>query len=124
LAGGKNTYGYVLQNPLFWIDPSGLKSKPFGLDSAKKFANDMGAESIGKMLGPICGANCTQMRNPRRNPEEVATDLCNELLLHFPTQNMQAGAAALQCRLTCLEVAKEKCDKKPGACLDDGYGQS
>jgi RHS repeat-associated protein len=131
LLGGLNTYGYVRQDPLRRIDSLGLaaiKAGFFDWGKEKKKApgkliEDQTVDQIGKQFGNICGRQCLKMRNSRRIEGDVALELCLELIPPGLLATPKGSDILLSCQETCLEVAKEVCDKKK-ACLDGSGGDA
>jgi RHS repeat-associated protein len=113
LMGGINTFGYVDANPLWYVDPEGLKSSLMG-----ELLNKIFPESVDKAVGKARGFVC-------------ATNLCNSPSLNFdrvieqcamqtkPSDMEFSGGILNTCIETCTEKLKE-CGTKKSACEETG----
>jgi len=120
LKAGVNTYAYVLNQPLIAIDSFGLASvlPPLNPDKALDgLVKDRGPSELGMLFGEACASHCTRMKNPRRDPSDVATEICDELLPPLYIGRPEGHKIMLSCRSHCLKRYTDKCPKDPAACL-------
>ena len=121
LRAGVNTFGYVSQQPLAYIDPLGLFDiKDWALKWWDKLPGKIRGKSvtnaIGTEAGRKCAKRCTELTNPKRNRDEVIIEICNELIPEEFSQRTPQGADVFfTCTETCAVFAKD-CDNKKTFC--------
>ena len=104
LAGGLNTYGYVLQNPLIYIDPLGL--------CGRGFSEVEGNPGVCKANGLV-------------NPDRCASGECgayggtNPLNANAPPRVPRRKSDCSQCREQCIQ---EFINPIPGLIIEKGAG--
>jgi RHS repeat-associated protein len=122
LAGGINTYVYVLANPLLYTDIRGLRLGGVPSESPEdllkrgpgRIGNSQAADFWGKYYGIKCAERC-KVSGPtwvRMN----AMMLCVHEIIPAPVQASPFGGTVVEvCTKTCYEQAPKICG--PNACL-------
>lgn len=109
MAAGANTYGYVGQSPLLFVDPLGLDFLDWLERRWKRFTGKaLGTDAVGRVLGAKCAKNCMRF-TAARDKMDIATEICIELQPGVQA-DIYAGSKVLQaCVKHCLAFVAKEC---------------
>ena len=121
LNAGTNTFSYVAGAPLRYSDRLGLdffdwlgeKWRDFRGKMGGDVGKDFSADMIGRLQGAKCAKNCQRFQ-ARRDKNEIATEICLELMPHVQGDPIAGNTVLQKCVEHCVRLLGENC--KTGDC--------